>query len=264
MSARKAAFLQEMGLAPRWTLRHAPVHAVLAAELEVVREAAQVSMAQEASDLITPIVVQAASVSAALVDGMDWQQLQQGVAACSGCGLCAGRSNTVFGAGDRKANWLFIGAAPNAADDAAGQPLTGDSGSLFSNMLRAIGLQPEQNVYVTNLLKCFPAPGVDVSASLNACRPYLARQITLLEPTIIVALGADVAVALLSDVEANLSGLRGKVHRYADLPLVVTYAPVELLRSPAAKAGAWSDLCLARDTALHSAFAAGLNADAAR
>ena len=272
MSARHSVFLQEMGLGPRWALRHAPKpaleHEAIAAVAEVVLAAAlapaQVSVQQQAAGSIAPIVSQVPAVSAVPVDAMDWQQLQQSVAACTGCGLCVGRSDTVFGAGDGKANWLFIGAAPNAADEAAGQPLTGDSGSLFNNMLRAIGLQPEQNVYLTNLLKCRPAPGADVRVELAACRPYLARQIALLEPTIIVALGADVGAALLGATDVNLPDMRGQLHRYAGLPLVVTYAPGDLLSKPAAKADTWRDLCLALDTAQHAAFNAGLNTDAAR
>lgn len=281
MSERNAVFLKEMGLGPRWVLRDAagrgsgetaaiapgsttPLSATEVAQgvaiAALTSTAAVAPLASEAAAAMASLafatdasattgsanVAVFAAVDAVQLAGMDWNALADSVAACRSCGLCEGRSNTVFGAGDRKANWLFIGAAPDAEDEAAGRPLAGRSGSLFNNMLAALGLAADQNVYLTNLLKCRPAQNAARPAELAACRPYLERQISLLAPTIIVALGAEVAGVLLEDPTASLSGLRGRLHQFAGLPLVVTYAPQDLLRSPAAKAGAWSDLCLAQ------------------
>jgi uracil-DNA glycosylase family 4 len=253
MSDRQSAFLQEMGLLPRWTLRDSVRVAAAISTPAALPLQQEDAVAACLADPVAVTILATSPVPVTPVAVMNWNQLAQSVASCSLCTLCAGRSNTVFGAGDINATWLFIGAAPDAADEAEGMPLAGPGGSLFNNMLGSMGLQPDQNVYVTNLLKCRPAQTSALTAELAACRPYLERQIALLAPTIIVALGADVAAALLGDTATELSGLRGTLHRYAGLPLIVTYAPEELLRSPEAKAGAWRDLCLAQNTDAASA-----------
>lgn len=250
MSERQSAFLQEMGLGPRWMRRRAGPAAMIAepaaASVSVVTQAgAMAAIARETA----PAFAGAPGASAAPVAAMGWQELQQSVAACRNCSLCETRSKTVFGSGRLNAKWLFIGAAPNADDEAEAMPLAGVRGSLFNNMLQAIGLQGRQDVYVTNLLKCRPVHDTVAPAGWAeqqaACQPYLERQIALLAPAVIIALGADVAAVLLGDASADLAGMRGKLHEFAGLPLIVTHAPADMLLSPAAKAGAWRDLCMA-------------------
>ena len=191
--------------------------------------------------------------SAAIAD-MDWVQLQQAVAACRRCGLCAGRTHSVLGVGDRKAKWLFVGEGPGRNEDLCGEPFVGPAGKLLDNMLAAMGLARGDNAYIANIVKCRPtdANGRDrppEAAEIAACMPYLQRQIALIRPAIIVALGKTAALSLLRlDPATPVSSLRGKVHRHAGLPLIVTYHPAYLLRNLADKSKAWADLCLAQDT----------------
>lgn len=185
------------------------------------------------------------------IAGMDWGKLKETVAACEQCGLCRGRKNTVFGVGDEKAKWLFIGEGPGRNEDLQGQPFIGPAGKLLDNMLVAMGLKRGDNAYIANIVKCRPTDenGKDRPPSAQevaACLPYLQRQIALIEPTVLVALGKTAALSLLAmDPATPVSKLRGTVHRYQGLPLVVTYHPAYLLRQLGDKSKAWSDLCLA-------------------
>jgi uracil-DNA glycosylase family 4 len=185
------------------------------------------------------------------IAGMDWGKLKETVAACEQCGLCRGRKNTVFGVGDEKAKWLFIGEGPGRNEDLQGQPFIGPAGKLLDNMLQAIGLKRGDNAYIANIVKCRPTDenGKDRPPSAQevaACLPYLQRQIALIQPTVLVALGKTAALSLLAmDPATPVSKLRGTVHRYQDLPLIVTYHPAYLLRQLGDKSKAWSDLCLA-------------------
>ena len=178
-----------------------------------------------------------------------WRTLQQEVAACTQCELHRGRTQTVFGVGDEKADWLFVGEGPGADEDAKGEPFVGQAGKLLDNMLLAIRLKRGNDVYIANIVKCRPpnnrAPEADEIAT---CIPYLERQIALIQPRIIVALGKTAANALLGR-EATLGSLRGKVHDYHGTPLIITYHPAYLLRTPHDKAKAWEDLKLAVKTA---------------
>lgn len=188
------------------------------------------------------------------IANMDGRQLQAAVNECTRCRLCHGREHAVFGMGDERASWLFIGEGPGQAEDDVGDPFVGPPGKLLDNMLAAIGVQRGQNAYITNIVKCRP---VDVDGEnrhdrspladeVAACLPYLQRQIALIQPTVLVALGKTAALSLLAlDPSTLVASLRGKVHQYAGLPLVVTYHPAYLLRKPADKAKVWSDLCLA-------------------
>jgi DNA polymerase len=150
--------------------------------------------------------------------------------------------------GDRAADWLFVGEAPGAEEDAKGEPFVGQAGRLLDNMLTALGMSRDKNVYIANVLKCRP-PGnrAPEPAEAAACRPYLERQVALLQPRLIVALGRSAAVQLLN-VDASIATLRGRVHRYGNIPLIVTYHPAYLLRNLPDKAKAWEDLLLARRT----------------
>lgn len=180
----------------------------------------------------------------------DWQQLKAIVRDCAACKLRAGCTQTVFGTGDEQAEWLFVGEGPGADEDVQGEPFVGQAGKLLDNMLLSIKLRRGKNVYIANIVKC--RPPVDESGKqlppkpdeIAACLPYLQRQIELIKPKLIVALGKTAATTLLGR-DATLGSLRGTLHDYLGIPLVVTYHPAYLLRSPMEKAKAWQDLCFA-------------------
>jgi uracil-DNA glycosylase len=177
---------------------------------------------------------------------LEWGQLAMRVAGCTACALHCSRTQTVFGVGDREAQWLVIGEAPGADEDRQGEPFVGRAGQLLNGMLEALALQREQ-VYIANILKCRPPNNRDpLPEEIACCEPYLRRQVSLLQPRIILAVGRVAAQNLLQ-TSVPLARLRGKVHRYPDtaIPLVVTYHPAYLLRSPREKRRAWDDLRLA-------------------
>ncbi|MCL4773781.1 MAG: uracil-DNA glycosylase [Burkholderiaceae bacterium] len=181
---------------------------------------------------------------------MDWPQLRAAVARCRACTLCETRTQPVFGVGDEGASWMVIGEAPGAEEDRRGEPFVGNAGRLLDQMLAALGLGRERDVFVANVLKCRPPNNRDPSPDeIRHCEPHLRRQIELVSPRVIVVVGRIAAQALLG-TEASIASLRGHVHHYRSgeraIPVVVTYHPAYLLRSPPDKARAWSDLCLAR------------------
>ena len=177
-----------------------------------------------------------------------WDQLADVVAHCTACKLHATRTQGVLGVGDRNADWLIIGEAPGAEEDAQGEPFVGQAGKLLDAMLASIGLRRGENVYITNVLKSRPPGNRNPEPDeVAACRPYLLAQIELLRPKLILALGRFAAQSLL-DTDEAIARLRGHVHRFQNIPLVVTYHPAYLLRNLPDKARAWEDLCLARRT----------------
>ncbi|MHB0973721.1 MAG: uracil-DNA glycosylase [Thiobacillus sp.] len=177
-----------------------------------------------------------------------WDQLADAVARCTACKLSATRTQGVLGVGDRNADWLIIGEAPGADEDAQGEPFVGQAGKLLDAMLASVGLKRGENVYITNVLKSRPPGNRNPEPDeVAACRPYLLAQIELIQPKLILALGRFAAQSLLGTDEA-IARLRGRVHRFQDVPLVVTYHPAYLLRNLPDKARAWEDLCLARRT----------------
>jgi uracil-DNA glycosylase family 4 len=177
--------------------------------------------------------------------GTDWQTLQQAVSGCTKCDLHKTRKKTVFGVGDPAARWMFIGEAPGADEDAQGEPFVGRAGQLLNAMLFAMGLKREE-VYIANVLKCRPPGNRDPQPNeVECCEPYLLRQISLIQPKLIVALGRHAAHSLLK-TDTPLSRLRGQRLAYHGTPLIVTYHPAYLLRSPGEKRKAWTDLCLAK------------------
>ncbi len=191
---------------------------------------------------------------AAGIDTMDWPALRGAVSACTACKLCQGRQQTVFGVGNLRAQWMIVGEAPGEQEDLQGEPFVGKSGQLLDNMLRAIGLTrgeaaPPTQVYIANSVKCRPQgnryPEPD---ELAQCEPFLIRQVALVQPKIILAMGRFAVQSLLRSSEP-IGKLRGRVHHYQGVPLIVTYHPAYLLRNLADKARAWDDLCLALDTA---------------
>jgi DNA polymerase len=178
----------------------------------------------------------------------DWETLQAEVAVCARCELHRSRTQTVFGVGNRSAEWLVIGEAPGAEEDKRGEPFFGRAGQLLDNMLAAIGLDRARNVYIANILKCRPPNNRDPQADEVAqCEPYLQQQIALLRPKLILAVGRIAAQNLLK-TDTPLARLRGHVHRYGEgqTPLIVTYHPAYLLRTPGDKRKAWEDLQLAQ------------------
>lgn len=185
---------------------------------------------------------------------MQWDALKEAVSNCTQCALCHGRKKTVFGIGDEKARWLFIGEGPGRNEDMQGEPFVGPAGKLLDNMLGAIGLKRGENAYIANIVKCRPTDdnGKDRPPSARevaSCLPYLQRQIALIQPTVLVALGKTAALSLLGlDPATPVSRLRGTVHQYQGVPMVVTYHPAYLLRQLGDKSKAWADLCLAMAT----------------
>ena len=203
---------------------------------------------------------------------IDWAALQAAVAGCRACALCQSRKNTVFGVGPAAASaapqvdWLVVGEAPGENEDIAGEPFVGQAGKLLDNMLLAMGLQRgsddtplrtgvSKNVFITNVLKCRPPANRNPEpAEVAQCEPYLKRQVELLQPKMILALGKFAAQSLLQDSVPDvqkipLGKLRGQVHNYLGVPVVVSYHPAYLLRSLGDKAKAWDDLCLAMKVA---------------
>lgn len=179
-----------------------------------------------------------------------WETVAGEVAECRKCGLCETRTRTVFGVGNRQAHWLVVGEAPGADEDRQGEPFVGRAGGLLNSMLRGIGLAREQ-VFIANVLKCRPPNNRDPApGEVEQCLPYLERQIALLQPRIMLAVGRIAAQNLLA-TDTPIGKLRGHVHSFgaAGIPLVVTYHPAYLLRSPTEKRKAWEDLKFARRVA---------------
>jgi uracil-DNA glycosylase family 4 len=268
-STRHRAMLGELGLAdwvrapgPRPAATPPPVSPAVAglsrAPVETPREVREIP----AAPIIPATAVAGASVDrpppspdagpAARIATLDWDTLAATVAHCRDCRLCEGRTRTVFGTGSRQAQWLVVGEAPGEQEDLQGEPFVGKSGQLLDAMLRALGLSredgtpPERAVYIANTVKCRPPGNRNPQPDeLVACEPYLMRQIDLLKPRMILAMGRFAVQSLLRTDEP-LGRLRGRVHRYQGVPLVVTWHPAYLLRSPREKARAWDDLCRAR------------------
>ena len=185
----------------------------------------------------------------AAIEAMQWDALAQAVASCVACGLCSGRRNTVFGVGDPQADWLIVGEAPGENEDLQGEPFVGPAGKLLDNMLKSLGLDRTNKVYIANVLKCRPPGNRNPEPQEVAqCEPFLRRQVQLLQPKIILAMGRFAVQSLLGSDEA-IGKLRGRRHEYLGVPLVVTYHPAYLLRNLPDKAKAWADLCLARELA---------------
>ena len=193
------------------------------------------------------------------IASMDWDALARTAADCQACGLCAGRSHSMLSAqAGRRARWMVVGDPRDEDEDSAGQAFTGDAGLLLANMLKAVGATREEAAqgleaaYVTKVSKCRPPQGrVPQAAELAQCAAYLQREIALVQPSVIVAMGRFANLVLLQDYPEDarlpLGRQRGKIYRYQGVPVLVTYTPQALLRQPADKAKAWADLCLAME-----------------
>jgi uracil-DNA glycosylase len=209
VTSRRDAILAEMGLAPIWRLR---------------------------------------AKNGETAPAYGWVELKQAVPACTACGLHKSRKQTVFGVGDEHADWMLIGEAPGAEEDRLGEPFVGQAGKLLDNMLAAIHLKRGENVYIANVLKCRPPGNRNPEPEEVAkCTPHLRRQIELIGPKLIIAMGRFAAQTLLG-TDATIASLRGRVHSYAGVPLIVTYHPAYLLRNLPDKAKAWADLVFAKTT----------------
>lgn len=190
------------------------------------------------------------------IAGLDWPALESAVASCQACGLCQSRKNTVFGIGHTQARWMIVGEAPGENEDLQGEPFVGAAGQLLDNMLKALGLrrdatEVDQAVYIANVLKCRPPGNRNPQPEeVLQCEPFLRRQVALLQPQVIIAMGRFAAQSLLQGTVPDvatmpLGKLRGQVYDYEGVPVVVSYHPAYLLRTPQDKAKAWADLCLA-------------------
>jgi len=242
---RQQALLRAMGLRV-WQPPTRPV-----AETTTAAQAEPVS---EAAEIPAPVQAPAAPPRPASPGPvLDWAALRDAVAACRACSLCESRRQTVFGVGHRQAQWMVVGEAPGEQEDLTGEPFVGAAGQLLDAMLRALGLtraedgpeSPAQRVYIANTLKCRPPRNRNPAPEeLARCEPFLVRQIELLRPRLILAMGRFAVQALLRSSEP-IGKLRGRVHQYQGVPLIVTYHPAYLLRNLPDKARAWEDLCLA-------------------
>ena len=211
--------LREMGLTPVWRSR------------------------SSVPDAEMPVVTREGVIAT-----LEWDALIADIGGCTACGLCRTRKKTVPGVGAGTSQWMFVGEGPGAEEDALGEPFVGQAGRLLDNMLKAIGLHRSKDAYIANVVKCRPPGNRDPEPmEVAACSPYLARQVELLQPKLIVALGKFAALTLL-DTDATVSSLRGRVHDYRGVPLIVTYHPAYLLRNLTDKVRAWEDLLFARRT----------------
>jgi len=266
LDARQRAMLQEMGIRVFWPESVAAEDAPLAPEAPARAQPAPAPSVAEAPARPQPIAARSERPIAPPrpdaparqripgVDEMQWDALRDAVAACRACGLCENRRNTVFGVGDLHPDWLVVGEAPGENEDLQGEPFVGQAGKLLDNMLGAMSLSRQQRVYIANVLKCRPPGNRNPQPEeIAQCEPFLRRQVELLQPKIILAMGRFAVQTLLQSNEP-VGQLRGRVHQYNGVPVVVTYHPAYLLRNLPDKAKAWADLCLAQ-SALREASA---------
>lgn len=218
------------------------------ADMEATASAlAEAAVARTPPEPAEAVAVADTATREAVIARLDWAALEQRVSGCTDCQLCDGRTQTVFGVGDRQAEWMLVGEAPGENEDLQGEPFVGQAGKLLDNMLAAVGLARGRNVFIANVLKCRPPGNRNPEPEEVAqCEPYLRRQIALIQPKLIVVLGRFAAQSLLRTT-TPIGKLRGTVHSYEGIPVVVTYHPAYLLRTLSDKARAWEDLCLARE-----------------
>jgi DNA polymerase len=258
LDARRRAMLGAMGIATDYLPDRFDANP--AAEMAFVEAPANPEVAaREGSDsagldlpadmppvVVGAVVPAAARLARADIEGLPWDALREAVTGCRACDLCATRRHALFGEGDPQPDWLIVGEPPAEDEDAAGTPFVGEPGRLLDNMLRAVGVSRTSKAFVTSVLRCRP-PGnrAPTPQELAQCEPLLRRQVQLLQPKVIVAMGRFAMRTLLGSDEP-LGRLRGRSHTYQGIPVVVTYRPQYLLGKPEEKAKVWADLCLAR------------------
>ncbi|TAL16435.1 MAG: uracil-DNA glycosylase [Aquabacterium sp.] len=267
-SERQLAMLREMGITLWWPGAAGPAPARAPKEAAVVEAAQPPAVQAEARPAAEPpprapaprpapaappmAVATPMAINPVRAADLDWPQLRAAVAGCTACSLCESRTQTVFGVGNEQADWMIIGEAPGEQEDRQGEPFVGKSGQLLDRMLATVGLtrgeaEPARQVFIANTLKCRP-PGNrnPTPEEMVKCEPYLLRQVALVQPRIILLMGRFAVQSILRTTEP-IGKLRGRVHTYAGVPVIVTYHPAYLLRNPIDKALAWDDLCLARE-----------------
>jgi DNA polymerase len=250
MDSRRLAYLKALEI-DVWERRDGSARPAVAEAAAAVAPVAPVASAAPALRVVAEPAVEPKVVVAdddAGVSNLGWDELASAVLSCTKCPLHATRTNAVFGVGNRSARWMIIGEAPGADEDRQGEPFVGRAGQLLNSMLKAVGLAREQ-VFIANILKSRPPNNRDPRPEeVRACIPYLYRQIELVNPALILCVGRIAAQTLL-DVDTPIGKLRGVVHRIAsNRPMVVTYHPAYLLRSPVEKRKSWADLLLAMRT----------------
>lgn len=247
VSSRQAAYLDALGVT-RYARRAAPSAAPTAPEVPASQAPAVVAVPRPVAPVQDVTETPATDPAAA------WPALHAQIAACTACGLSRTRTHTVPGVGDRQADWMVIGEAPGAEEDARGEPFVGPAGKLLDAMLHAVGRSRRRGVYITNIVKCRPPNNRDPAPQeAQACAGFLQRQIALVEPKLILAVGKVAAHNLLGR-DDPVGRLRGQVWQWQGrVPVVVTYHPAYLLRSPLEKRKVWDDLCLAQDVLERSA-----------
>lgn len=240
--------LTELGLTPLWLQRQRLERTPMASGQVPPGTQAGRGAGTDSAPARDDHAVTRSTVDGQSVNDMGWAELRQAVSGCTRCGLHEKRKQAVFGVGDVQADWLVVGEGPGAEEDERGEPFVGQAGKLLDNMLAAIGLRRGKEVYIANVVKCRP-PGNrnPLPQEADACAPYLDRQIDLIQPRLIIALGKVAARRLLGR-DATLGSMRKSVHDYRGIPLIVTYHPAYLLRNMPDKAKAWEDLCFAVDT----------------
>ena len=275
MSLTREDVLKELELLPAWQLRNPQPAIVTVKAIEqageeqsnieetVIQEStrsaaeevpAPVVSIEPAEKVLDPTEINLPSADVSLGEGrresikqLGWESLQACVAHCEACSLSKTRTQTVFGVGDPNADWLIVGEAPGAEEDKQGEPFVGQAGKLLDNMLAAIQLKRGDNVYIANVLKCRPPQNRDPqSEEVAQCAPFLKRQVELIKPKLILALGKFASQSLLAS-EDTVASMRGRQHSFHGVPVIVTYHPAYLLRNLPDKAKAWEDLCMARE-----------------
>jgi len=243
MRARAHRLLVEMGLTPLWHPRSGDAAAVPAATLEVAPGA---GAPPDPGTRPGGAATLSSGERARSIAAMEWPELKAAVAGCTACKLCRSRTQTVFGVGDERAGLMIVGEAPGQEEDARGEPFVGQAGRLLDNMLRSVDMERGRDVYIANVLKCRPPGNRNPEpGEVEQCSPYLVRQIQLIRPALIVAMGRFAAQTLLA-TDASISSLRGRLFQFHQVPLVVTYHPAYLLRTLADKSKAWEDLLFMR------------------
>lgn len=257
LSPLRRAWLRELGVERLWNLpaAAAPLAAAPGDEPQAIEPEMAAPAVPPAAEVPAPppipSVIELVQVPPPVPADPDaaWAALQDEVRDCVACGLCKGRTQTVFGTGSRKSRWLLVGEAPGEQEDRQGEPFVGRSGKLLDSMLAAIGRTRKEDVFIANVIKCRPPGNRDpLPEEVASCSHYLMRQIALIDPEVILVLGRFAAQTLL-ETDARIGSLRGKVHSLSvqgrSVPVVVSYHPAYLLRSPAEKIKAWQDLRLA-------------------
>lgn len=260
MNERQQRAWRALDLGPRWRGRETPEDAVAVVDELPTLPAEQAAILAPASIPVpTPVSTPVPAPAAIPVPGesresriaaFGWPELRAEVAGCTACGLCRTRKQTVFGVGDERADWLLIGEAPGAEEDARGEPFVGQAGRLLDSMLAALKLDRTRGIFIANVLKCRPPGNRNPEPSeMASCEPFLRRQIELVAPRVVLLMGRFAAQSMLRS-DGSIASLRGKVHRLTigdrQVPAIVTYHPAYLLRTLPDKAKAWSDLLLAR------------------